>query len=68
MEIASDVAEAIEQHRLEGFIEESGRGGTFKIPVAELGRFPAKVAKVLKKIKSTSSTFRGKTGKRVSVT
>ena len=67
MEIACDVALAIEKHRLESFVEESGRGGTFKIPVADLFRFPSEVAKVLKTLKSTSSTFRGKAGKRVSV-
>ena len=67
MEIACDIANAIEKHRLETLVEESGRGGTFKIPVADIAKFPSEVAKMLKTLKSTSSTFRGKAGKRVRV-
>ena len=46
MEMTSEVAEAIQHHRLEGFLEESGRGA-FKIPVADLARFPTEVAKAV---------------------
>ena len=61
----SELARVIESQQL-GRIVEQGMKGSFKIPVAELSKLPGELVKSLKVFKSSSSTFRGKNGKRVS--